>query len=96
VINPVSSRKAGWVVPQLPRLGLKGGGEPLYLEVMRNLSQLRTQNLALARRWQLCIRGACLHYLRRGFVITGFAEGTVEGRAGAFYVLEKPSMAYRS
>jgi predicted GNAT superfamily acetyltransferase len=93
VINPVSPGKGAGLVPQRPRLGLKGGGEPLYLEVTRNLSQLRTQNLALARRWQLSIRAACLHYLRRGFVITGFAEGTVEGRAGAFYVLEKPSTA---
>jgi predicted GNAT superfamily acetyltransferase len=91
LINPTLPREGEWLVPQSPRLDLKAGGEALYLEVARNFSQLRIQNLALARRWQLCMRTACLHYLRRGFVVTGFVEGTLKDRRGAFYVLEMPS-----
>ena len=89
LVNECTLSRENLLLPGEPRLrllGKKPSLERLYFEIPENFSVISRTNPALARRWQLCTRLACQHYLRSGYLVRHFISALVDGRQGAFYV----------
>jgi predicted GNAT superfamily acetyltransferase len=90
LINQCTLSRDNYLLPGQPDLRLLGkkipASERLYFEIPEDISAISRTNPALARKWQLCTRRACQHYLKRGYIIRHFISALVDGRRGVFYV----------
>jgi predicted GNAT superfamily acetyltransferase len=56
-------------------------GEQVFVEIPKDINELRRTDIVAARAWQERVRAACQRYFQEGYVITDFLDGR--------YVLQK-------
>lgn len=76
----------GWLSNAEYRLDLQA--EKLLVEIPTDITEMKAENLELARRWRAETRAIYEHYLAQGYLVSEFI--TMDKRRG-FYLLERAS-----
>lgn len=92
IINPSSLNEAGFVVPatnfEVPTNSLGLVEIPVRFEAMA------AANIELAQQWRLHSRSVMKRMLARGYTVTDFVRGTIDGRERVFYVFSQADKAF--
>ena len=78
---------AGWRTPFEVRAKLRD--KRVSIEIPEDIDALKKKDLQLAQLWRHRTRDAFLAYLKRGYVVKGFASSAGLGPRRSFYLLEK-------
>jgi predicted GNAT superfamily acetyltransferase len=79
--------EAGWREPVEVRTRRRE--RRISVEIPDDIDSLKKDDLELAQRWREASREAFLAFLKRGYVVHGFASLPEVGRRRSFYLLEK-------
>lgn len=86
VVNEVKWEAADRPRSGEPRLNLTD--TPLLVEVPPDIQAMKTTDLTLARAWRMTTRLIFETYFERGYTVTDFATGFLEGQRRNFYLME--------
>ncbi len=86
IVNEVNREGDALPRSEEPRLHLTGAR--LLVEVPPDIQAMKTTDLTLAQEWRMITRLIFETYLERGYTVTEFATGLLEGQRRNFYLME--------